>query len=149
MGQELFLVSNPRQLPFGFVSNSHTLLPQLRRIKLKGTDVGMRKRVDEERGREHREVTKARNFKLHCNAALTPVPSDKWQAAQDSNHSCCQIGTPSETELIAWTNLQSNDAICCSMPWEGLSRQISEVYGENRRRPCWEVVVFLEGLVCG
>lgn len=101
MRQELFLVAKSTQMPFGFVSNSHTLLPHLRRIKLKGTDVGTSKRVDEERGREHREVTIARNFKLHCNAALIPFPSDKWQAAQDSNHSCCQIGTPSETELIA------------------------------------------------
>lgn len=108
----------------------------------------MWKRVDGERGQEHREVTIARNFRLHCNSALISVPSDKRQAALDSNHSCCQIATPSEIELIAWTNLQSNDAICCSMPWEGLGRQIGGVCGETHRRPGWEVVVFLERLVC-
>lgn len=55
----------------------------------------------EKRGQEHREVTIAHNFRLHCNSALISVPSDKRRAAQDSNHSCCQIGTPSEIELIA------------------------------------------------
>ena len=92
-----------------------------------------------ERGQEHREVTKARNFRLHCNSALISVPSGERLAALDSNHSCCQIGTPSEIELIACANLQSNDAICCSMPWEGLGRQICGV--------CGEVVVFLGRLV--
>lgn len=41
----LFLASHPKQLPFGFVSNSHT---QLEKDAMKGTDVGMRKRVEAE-----------------------------------------------------------------------------------------------------
>lgn len=69
--------------------------------RIEGTDVGMRSMVAGERGQEHREVTIAHNFRLHCNSALISVPSDKRRAAQDSNHSCCQIGTPSEIELIA------------------------------------------------
>lgn len=63
--------------------------------------MGMSTRLGGKRGQEHGEVTIAHNFKLHCNAALIRVPSDKWRAALDSNHSCCQISTPSETELIA------------------------------------------------
>lgn len=65
------------------------------------TDVGTGKWVDGERGQEHGDVTIAHNFRLHCNSALISVPCDKRRVALDSNHSCCQIGTPSEIELIA------------------------------------------------
>lgn len=54
---------------------------------------------------------------LHCDAALIALPSDERRVAQDSNHSCCQTASPSETELIGSTNLQSNDAICHRLPW--------------------------------
>lgn len=92
------------------------------------------------------EATIARNFELHCNAAFIPVPSDKWRAAQDSNHSCCQTATPSETELIAWTNLQSNDAICRSLPWEGQGRRVGVGQGRGSQETTWEVVVYLRGM---
>lgn len=73
----------------------------------RGTDKGRSKRgAVGTRG----EVTMARI----CDAALIPVPSGRRHGNQDFNHSCCQTGAPSEAQLIAWTNLQSNDTICCS-----------------------------------
>lgn len=60
------------------------------------------------------EVTMVRNLRLSCDAALISVPSGRRHSAQDFNHSRCQPGASSEARLIAWTNLQSNDAICCS-----------------------------------
>lgn len=92
----------------------------------------------ERRGQEHGEVTITRNFRLHCNSALIWVPSDKQRFVRDSNHCCCQIATPSEMELIAWTNLQSNNAICFSVPWEGLGPQIGGVRRGARGRPAWK-----------
>lgn len=70
------------------------------------------------------EVTITQFQELHCNSALISVSGDEQRAIQDSDHSCCQIGTPSEIDLIAWTNLQSNDAICRRVPREDSGNQI-------------------------
>ena len=102
MGQELFLVPSIQDnWPFCLCLAQSHLVTTSARDRTEETDVGMWKKVDGERGREHRGVTIARNLRLHCNSALISVPSDKQRAAQDSNHSCCQIATPSEIELIA------------------------------------------------
>lgn len=76
---------------------------------------GDRRGQEQKRGcRNTGEVTMACNLRLSCDATLIPVPSGRRHGNQDFNHSCCQTGAPSEAQLIAWTNLQSNDAICCS-----------------------------------
>lgn len=81
-----------------------------------GTDEGRSK----EGLPEHGEVTMACNLRLSCDATLILVPSGRRHSNQDFNHSRCQTGAPSEAQLIALTNLQSNDAICCSNTWGGL-----------------------------
>lgn len=100
-------------------STGHTLLPHPPRVERRRQVCLQVKWWTEKREQEHREVTITHNFRLHCDSPLSSVPGDRRRAGQDSNHSRCQIATSSEIELIAWTNLQSDNAICVSEPWEG------------------------------
>lgn len=92
---ELFLVFHCRRLTLDFVS-SHTLLKRSHRHGRRPKSGWRRWKTRTRRSNNNNTV-----FRPCCNSTLMLVSSGKRQVIQDSNHSCCQIWTPSEIQLIA------------------------------------------------